>query len=79
MVETSSTAPISFIPSRLGVAPVSYSRLEWSKSSCSRSEPSGCVEVAATSIAVHIRDSKASRKPHLVVSPVARSVFVAAR
>ncbi|MFD7179813.1 DUF397 domain-containing protein [Streptomyces sp. NPDC059904] len=52
--------------------------LEWSKSSCSSSEPSGCVDVATTSIAVHIRDSKASQKPHLVVSPVARSVFVAA-
>ncbi|MFA3837046.1 DUF397 domain-containing protein [Streptomyces aureus] len=54
--------------------------LEWSKSSySSSSEPSDCVEVATTSIAVHIRDSKASQKPHLVVSPVARSVFVAAR
>ncbi|GAA1285422.1 MULTISPECIES: DUF397 domain-containing protein [Streptomyces] len=53
--------------------------LEWSKSSYSSSEPSDCVEVATTSIAVHIRDSKASQKPHLVVSPVARSVFVAAR
>ncbi|MFF2508401.1 DUF397 domain-containing protein [Streptomyces sp. NPDC058067] len=54
--------------------------LVWFKSSySSSSEPSDCVEVATTSVAVHIRDSKAPQKPHLLVSPAAWSVFVAAR
>ncbi|MFE5023538.1 DUF397 domain-containing protein [Streptomyces sp. NPDC056656] len=51
--------------------------LEWFKSSySSSSEPSDCVEVAATSIAVHVRDSKDTRHPHLSVAPTAWVAFV---
>ncbi|WP_406111328.1 DUF397 domain-containing protein [Streptomyces sp. NBC_01003] len=41
------------------------------------SEPSDCVEVSTTSIAVHICDSKDAQHPHLSVPRVVRAAFVA--
>ncbi|MCY0953534.1 DUF397 domain-containing protein [Streptomyces sp. H27-S2] len=55
-------------------------RLGWFKSSYSdSSEGDDCVEVAdATSAgAIHVRDSKDARLPHLTVTPHAWAEFVA--
>ncbi|MGW7520867.1 DUF397 domain-containing protein [Streptomyces sp. NPDC054796] len=51
--------------------------LTWVKSSYSSNEDPDCVEVAATSATVHIRDSKDVTLPHLTASPTAWSTFVA--
>ena len=52
--------------------------LQWSKSSYSSSEPdSSCVEVAASSVTVHVRDSKDTAVPGLALGPTAWAAFVA--
>ncbi|MEU1161386.1 DUF397 domain-containing protein [Streptomyces sp. NPDC005921] len=43
--------------------------LQWFKSSYSASEGGNCVEVAAASATVHVRDSKTPDGPILTVSP----------
>ncbi|MET7318781.1 DUF397 domain-containing protein [Streptomyces thermodiastaticus] len=48
----------------------------WLKSSHSGAEGGQCVEVAATSAAVHIRDSKAVSGPILTVSREAWAGFI---
>ncbi|MEW1692606.1 DUF397 domain-containing protein [Streptomyces sp. NPDC091265] len=54
------------------------SELEWFKSSySSSSEGDSCVEVAAASGVVHVRDSKDIRRPPLAHAPAAWAVFVA--
>ncbi|MER6104859.1 DUF397 domain-containing protein [Streptomyces sp. NPDC001832] len=53
------------------------SALEWVKSSYSdSSNGSECVEVARTSDAVHVRDSKNLPGPHLGFEPTAWASFV---
>ncbi|MFF1916998.1 DUF397 domain-containing protein [Streptomyces sp. NPDC058239] len=53
------------------------STLEWFKSSYSDSSNSSeCVEVAATSKTVHVRDSKAPQGPRLTVTPDTWTDFV---
>lgn len=50
--------------------------LQWIKSSYSSSEGGNCIEVAAQSSAVHIRDSK-SIGPNLTVRPGTWDAFLA--
>ncbi|MFJ6663913.1 DUF397 domain-containing protein [Streptomyces sp. NPDC091383] len=50
--------------------------LAWFKSSYSGAEGGQCVEVAADTAAVHIRDSKAITGPRLTVSRKAWAGFV---
>ncbi|MFE2284914.1 DUF397 domain-containing protein [Streptomyces sp. NPDC059443] len=50
--------------------------LTWFKSSYSGSEGGDCVEIAAHTTAVHIRDSKVTEGPVLTVAPAAWAVFV---
>ncbi|WP_338673480.1 DUF397 domain-containing protein [Streptomyces sp. SCSIO 30461] len=50
--------------------------LAWFKSSHSGPEGGQCVEVAAGSNAVHIRDSKTTSGPTLQVSPEAWTGFI---
>ncbi|AKJ13836.1 toxin-antitoxin system, toxin component [Streptomyces incarnatus] len=50
--------------------------LTWIKSSYSTGSGGECVEVAATSDAVHVRDSKDTSRPALTVEPAAWSAFV---
>ncbi|MGP2437655.1 DUF397 domain-containing protein [Streptomyces sp. JW3] len=52
------------------------SGLTWSKSSYSGTEGGDCVEVAAGTTAIHIRDSKDVTGPVLTVSPKSWSEFV---
>jgi hypothetical protein len=49
----------------------------WFKSSYSGSDGDDCVEVAHSTQAVHVRDSKDRRSPQLALSPTAWSDFVA--
>ncbi|MET9853451.1 DUF397 domain-containing protein [Streptomyces sp. NPDC006450] len=52
--------------------------LDWFKSSYSSgSEGDSCVEVAATPLTVHVRDSKDLGQPHLAFAPHAWTGFVA--
>ncbi|MFE0522243.1 DUF397 domain-containing protein [Streptomyces sp. NPDC058954] len=52
--------------------------LVWFKSSYSdSSNPNDCVEVANTSCAIHVRDSKRTAGPRLQLSPEAWASFVA--
>ncbi|MBW8792550.1 MAG: DUF397 domain-containing protein [Streptomyces sp.] len=50
--------------------------LQWFKSSYSSSEGGNCVEVAAASATVHVRDSKTPDGPVLTVSPSTWSEFL---
>ncbi|GAA2476219.1 MULTISPECIES: DUF397 domain-containing protein [Actinomycetes] len=50
--------------------------LDWFKSSYSGTEGGDCVEVAAGTTAVHIRDSKATTGPLLTVSREAWAGFI---
>lgn len=50
---------------------------EWFKSSYSGGEGDNCVEVAVTSRAVHVRDSKDREGGRLSVTPAAWADFVA--
>lgn len=51
--------------------------LEWFKSTYSdSSNPSDCVEVATTSGAVHVRDSKSVPGPRFTVAPATWTDFV---
>lgn len=52
------------------------SELTWFKSSHSDTEGGQCVEVAAGTTAVHVRDSKATAGPVLTVSRAAWTGFV---
>ncbi|MFD6322751.1 DUF397 domain-containing protein [Streptomyces sp. NPDC058442] len=52
------------------------SGLAWFKSSYSGAEGGDCVEVAAATAAVHVRDSKATAGPFLTVSHGAWAGFV---
>ncbi|MDT0614776.1 DUF397 domain-containing protein [Streptomyces lancefieldiae] len=55
-----------------------FADLAWFKSSYSdTSEPSDCVEVAVTSAAIHVRDSKHPHGPRLAVTRAAWAGFVA--
>ncbi|MFB6438147.1 DUF397 domain-containing protein [Streptomyces sp. NPDC056411] len=51
--------------------------LTWFKSTYSGSEGGDCVEVAASSSTVHIRDSKHPDGPTLTLSPLAWAEFLA--
>ncbi|MEU6555034.1 DUF397 domain-containing protein [Streptomyces sp. NPDC046915] len=55
---------------------MSVEALTWVKSSYSSGEGGECVEVAATSGAVHVRDSKDTSRPALAVEPAAWAAFV---
>ncbi|MFJ6619188.1 DUF397 domain-containing protein [Kitasatospora sp. NPDC091335] len=61
------------IPRRGGEA---SSELSWFRSSHSTNEGSQCVEVAETTTAVLVRDSKDKSGPHLAFSPTAWEAFV---
>ncbi|MDD9379073.1 DUF397 domain-containing protein [Streptomyces sp. ZAF1911] len=50
--------------------------LTWFKSSYSGSEGGDCVEVAAHTSTIHIRDSKLTEGPVLTVTPAAWAAFV---
>ncbi|MEU9929347.1 DUF397 domain-containing protein [Streptomyces anulatus] len=50
--------------------------LHWFKSSYSNGDGGACVEVAAHPSAVHVRDSKVTDGPVLIVEPAAWSAFV---
>lgn len=52
------------------------SRLTWIKSSYSSEEGGECVEVAASSAAVHVRDSKAVTGPALTTDRTAWVAFI---
>ncbi|WP_328742516.1 DUF397 domain-containing protein [Streptomyces caniferus] len=57
---------------------VNVSELEWTKSSYSDSSNGhDCLEVAATSSTIHIRDSKNPDGPQLHLRPAAWADFVA--
>lgn len=49
---------------------------QWFKSSYSGSNNNDCVEVASTPGAVHVRDSKNVRRPHLGFTPGTWADFV---
>ncbi|MFF3731881.1 DUF397 domain-containing protein [Streptomyces sp. NPDC002476] len=53
------------------------STLAWTKSSYSSNDGPACVEIAVTSGAVRVRDSKDVRGPHLGFGPDAWADFVA--
>ncbi|MFI6893756.1 DUF397 domain-containing protein [Streptomyces sp. NPDC050256] len=50
---------------------------DWRKSSYSTGEGGNCIEVATSPTTIHIRDSKNLQAPHVDVTPVAWSLFVA--
>lgn len=52
------------------------SELAWFKSSYSGSQGDDCVEVAASTQAIHVRDSKYQQSPELALSPTAWSDFI---
>ncbi|MFJ4642333.1 DUF397 domain-containing protein [Streptomyces bobili] len=52
------------------------SELSWIKSSHSNPDGAACVEVALTSVSIHIRDSKNHRSPHLAFAPSEWAAFV---
>ncbi|MFJ6525840.1 DUF397 domain-containing protein [Streptomyces longwoodensis] len=54
----------------------SSQQLVWRKSSYSGNEGGECVEVAATSGSVYIRDSKDVHRPHLSVNAARWAAFV---
>jgi hypothetical protein len=60
----------------LEAVPGDASTLEWIKSSYSSNDGPDCVEVAATTAAVHIRDSKDVHGPQLAVPHAAWADFV---
>jgi hypothetical protein len=49
--------------------------LEWRKSSYSSNDGPDCVEVAAATSAVHVRDSKDVTRPGFAVSPAGWTAF----
>jgi hypothetical protein len=55
---------------------MSTPELAWFKSSYSGSSGGDCVEVAACSHTVHVRDSKNTEGPQLALSPAAWAGFV---
>lgn len=55
---------------------MSTSGLAWFKSSYSGSEGDSCVEVARSTQAIHVRDSKDQLSPELALSPTAWSNFI---
>ncbi|MFJ3228258.1 DUF397 domain-containing protein [Streptomyces sp. NPDC086783] len=62
----------------LGTSVETVAGLTWIRSSYSDSSNSSeCVEIAATSAAVHVRDSKTPHGPRLALEPGAWTAFVA--
>ncbi|MFF8593523.1 DUF397 domain-containing protein [Streptomyces sp. NPDC015220] len=55
---------------------MSTSDLAWFKSSYSGSQGDDCVEVAASTQAIHVRDSKDQQSPELALSPTVWSDFI---
>ncbi|MFF3911177.1 DUF397 domain-containing protein [Streptomyces sp. NPDC001848] len=56
---------------------MSTPELHWFKSSYSdSSNPSDCIEIAATPTTIHIRDSKTPETRHLTVAPTTWNSFV---
>lgn len=49
----------------------------WTKSSYSGTEGGNCVEVAAVTWALYVRDSKVAEGPRLALSPAAWAAFLA--
>jgi hypothetical protein len=56
---------------------MSNTELAWFKSSYSGTSGDNCVEVAASTSAVRVRDSKIEQSPQLAVEPTTWSAFVA--
>lgn len=56
---------------------MSRTELDWFKSSYSGTQGDNCVEVAITSRAVHVRDTKDRDGGHLTLTPTAWADFVA--
>jgi hypothetical protein len=52
------------------------SQLKWFKSSYSSAQGDDCIEVAATELAVHVRDSKDVTRPHFAVGRDVWAQFV---
>lgn len=52
-------------------------QLAWFKSSYSNDQGGACIEVAASHLAIHVRDSKDKAGPRLAFSPSAWADFVA--
>ena len=52
------------------------SKLEWIKSSYSSDDGPSCVEIAATSVAVLVRDSKIPHGPRLTLTPTTWDTFL---
>ncbi|WP_344569589.1 DUF397 domain-containing protein [Streptomyces axinellae] len=51
--------------------------LNWFKSSYSSAQGDNCVEVATTPARIHVRDSKDTSVPALVLPPTAWTTFIA--
>lgn len=51
--------------------------LQWTKSSYSSNDGPQCIEVAAATDAVHVRDSKDVARPGFTVSPAGWTAFTA--
>ncbi|THA26541.1 DUF397 domain-containing protein [Streptomyces sp. RKND-216] len=51
------------------------SALRWTKSSYSSNDGPECIEVAAATDAVHVRDSKDVARPGFIVSPAGWTAF----
>jgi hypothetical protein len=56
---------------------ITSSPLQWRKSSYSGSDGGDCVEVAAATHLVHVRDSKDVTRPGFAVSPAGWTSFAA--
>ncbi|MDX3387437.1 DUF397 domain-containing protein [Streptomyces niveiscabiei] len=55
---------------------MSNTALRWVKSSYSNPDGAACVEVAAATSAIHIRDSKTPEAPYLTVEPATWTAFL---
>ncbi|ELS57071.1 DUF397 domain-containing protein [Streptomyces viridochromogenes] len=55
---------------------MSTTELAWFKSSYSGTQGDNCIEVAATELAVHVRDSKDVTRPHFAVGREGWTRFV---
>ncbi|BFO21416.1 hypothetical protein SHKM778_78040 [Streptomyces sp. KM77-8] len=59
------------------MSPESFRQLVWRKSSYSGNEGGECVEVAARTAMIHVRDSKDIHQPHLSMRTDSWAAFVA--
>ncbi|MEX3100184.1 MULTISPECIES: DUF397 domain-containing protein [unclassified Streptomyces] len=55
---------------------MSNTALRWIKSSYSNPDGAACVEVAAHTSAIHIRDSKTPEAPYLTITPTTWTAFL---